>query len=141
MDYPVEKMIADIETKFPLKNQLAIQNISDLNIEAKFKNTYQYIIGVTRADSFGSHVNFDNYKYNIQNLIKDTSLGCQFFGWPFKGEEASDAKETLKSLLQYFNADLDAEKMIEKLNITKKDSDEYYYIVITVIIVPFFSFE
>lgn len=141
MDVTAKKMIEEVNKTFPPSHQPEIRNYSDLNLEARFGNTYQYIVGITRADKDGGHVGYGRYKEKIGRILASTPVQYHCLGWPFKGDEKEEAVEVLNELSAHFNSDLDIDTMFNKLNIKHNEDWEYFYIVITTIVIPFFTVE
>jgi hypothetical protein len=141
MDITAKKIIELVNEKSPYQHQREIKNMSDLNLVARFRNTYQYIIGVDRADKEGGYVTYDSYKRKISETLKGTPLEFNCLGWSFKGHEKDEAIEILNELSAYYNADLEIDKMFNKLNIKHNEDDEYFYVIVTSITIPLFIVE
>lgn len=128
-----KEIIAGVEKNFPKQDQMNIKNSSDSGIEGKIKIFYQYVIGLTEKDAFGGGI--DHYRHWMKNKLGEVLPNFHCSPWPFRDHERNDLKEVLTELSDYYDADLDIEKMIKGLNI-KEERDNLYFIVITVIQVP-----
>ncbi len=137
MDYTANDIIQAVEKKYPLSGEHKVKNISDLDLDLKQETHFQFIIGVTKADLMGS-VNFDTYQYRVKERLERLPIEFNCLGWPFKGYEQEEAITVLSELGEYYNAELDINKMIGRLNIKPKDEYEYYYIVVTIVSLPVF---
>jgi hypothetical protein len=129
-----KEIITYIEKNYPMQDQeIAIKNCSDLNIEAQIKPLNQYIIGVTPADMFSNEIS--QYEHNMKEKLANVSPYFRCLPWPFYDYEIDELKTTLSELSDYFQANLDIERMIKDLNI-KKETGKMYYVVITVVQYP-----
>ncbi len=125
------KIIASIEKKYPVSNQPTISNCSDLNIGSEIKYLNQYIIGLT-ASNLHSEMTFDKYKHSIKEKLHEISKEVDTWAWSFNGDEINEVRGVMHELSKYYNANLDIEKMISKLNI-KKDDGRMFYLAITIV--------
>jgi hypothetical protein len=85
MAYSSQKIIEDIEKKFPTTNEPIVKHMSTLEIEYNLKPqlVFQYLLGVTADESYRGG-GIEVYKDNIKEKLKHYQyLGC--YPWQFTG--------------------------------------------------------
>ncbi len=133
MATPTADIIPNIERDYPMQPVAVIGNISDLDMDAKMNVTNQYIIGLTTDDTYPGGI--DQYKHKMIESLKQVSPSVRVLGWPFEMEEMAEVRQALADLAAYFNANLDINKMVER--VAGRDAN-HYYITITVVQIPMF---
>jgi hypothetical protein len=132
-----KEIIAAIKRDYPQPyNAVTIKNCSDLDIEGRVKRGHQYIIGVTQRDPMQAAC--ERYQYAIREKLKSIGFECAFSAWSFQDDELDDAITTLKELSKCFDARLDDDRMVRKLNIGKPKG-EMYFVVVTIVFIPMTS--
>jgi hypothetical protein len=132
MAYTSAEIISGVEKKFPLHQQIILKNGSDLRIG--FQETYlnQFIIGLTPRDQFGYGI--DHYEAFMRRELKEVTPRFKCLPWSFHDYETEEIRKVLQELSDYYQADLDIERMIKQT--IKRDNGDMYYVVITVIQYP-----
>ena len=131
------EIIKVIEKEYPqTDNSVTIKNCSDLDIESQVRQGHQYIIGVAHRDPM--QAGCEHYQNAMRQKLASYGLQCAFSPWSFEDDELDGVITTLKELSKYFDANLDVDRMIRKLNIGKPKG-EMYFIVITIVLIPIIS--
>lgn len=134
-----KEIITAIEKDFPqTDNAVTIKNCSDLDLEARVQNGHQYLIGVAHRDPMQAAC--ERYQYGMRERLNQLGLQCAFSAWSFDDDDLGATKQTLKELSEYFDANIDVDRMIGKLNIGRPKG-EMYFIVITIVIIPLISID
>src|ERR1700744_4664596 len=120
-------IISGIHAKHPQGIHITIQNHNDDNIENKKATVYQYLIGITEGDN---EKEFEHYENRIKKSLTDISSHVECLGWIYRNEEIDEMEVVLKELTEYFNVDLDIEKMVRE---AKLKNPKYYYLIVTII--------
>jgi hypothetical protein len=134
-----KEIITSIEKDYPqTDNSIVIKNCSDLDIEGHIRYAHHYLIGVTGRDPMAASIR--HYEYAMESKLKEAYLGCKCLAWSFDDYELEAATTVLKELSEHFDANLDVDRMIRKLNI-QKAKGEMYFIVVTIVFIPLISVE
>ena len=128
-----DEIIRTIEKDYPMQPMTSIGNISDLDVEAQMNVTNQYIIGLTTNDPYGGGI--DHYKYQMKATLKEVTENFRVLAWPFEMDEIEAVRAVLTDLAKYFSANLDIDKMIDRIRRIKAN---HLYITITVVMIPMF---
>ena len=132
MAYTSKEIIDYINHNYAPSQLGKLRNCSDLNLQAKVNYVYQYIVGVAANDPMGNDIR--HYEQYLKDEVGDLADNIiKSLPWSFNVDEIEELKSVLKDLSNYFEADLEIDKMIEK---AKRIKSELYYAVITVVSVP-----
>lgn len=135
MAYSSQKIIEDIEKRFPSTNEPIVKHMSTLDIENNLKpqQVFQYLIDVTADESYrGGGIGV--YENNVKEKLKYYQfVGCS--PWHFTGDEIDELSRVLSELSEHYNAGIDVEKVLRKANV--KEGNGAYYLVISVIAYTF----
>lgn len=125
------KIIENIEKSYPKTDPVLIGNLTDYDIEEKIGLFNQYIIGVTPRDEFSNGI--VNYNFDLAYKLDAMKASINPMRWPFNEEESDQIRLELKDLSEYFDVELDIERL---MNDALKTKIHRYYVVVTVVRIP-----
>jgi hypothetical protein len=129
MELTSKRIIDYLEREFP-KQKFEIRNGMDINSEDSFAPIYQFMLGITYADRFQNDIS--HYKLQQAQVLEKFGLNHKCLAYPFKDYDIVEAKLVLDELAQYYEIEIETERMIKALNIGKP-VDKTYYIVVTIV--------
>lgn len=137
MEYNSKYIITEIEKEYRQpENLVTIRNCSDLDLEEKVREGHQLLFGVTWRDPMQAAC--ERYQDAMEKRLAALGFGCKFKAFPFPDEEINEVATILKELSVHFDADLDVDRMIRKLNI-RRPKGETYFLVVTTVLIPIIS--
>jgi hypothetical protein len=126
-------IINSIEKNYPKVALYAIANGSDEHIEQRSGIYRQFIIGVTKPDTFGGVISIRSYEQKMLDTFPAYRHNLKVLGWPFDEYLLDDMEKTLEGLSKYYEAKLDVASMMQK---ARKWKMEPVYLVVTILEIP-----
>lgn len=133
MAYSSETIIQGVLKHYPEPETIAIKNCTDLNLSEKVGTIHQYILGITEKDKFSGDVH--HYENWIKKELSQINANIKCLAWMFEGDEIDELKSALVEVAEYFNSEIDIEKILTQ-NKIKKNANTSYFLVITVVQYP-----
>jgi len=125
-----EEIVEYINERYPQQKNYQLKNCSDQNFAIQQSYVYQYIMGVISTDGYSRTV--DSYKFDMSQRLGKALPNHDCVPFPFATEETEELKDVLIKLSEYFDADLNIEKMLQQLRSESRKSN-LNYIMITVV--------